>query len=412
MKLVTPFHFWLVVSGVVYLGARFGRAYLSFLLLALIFLAPTQIGTPKLFKGDPLDKIMYVLTMFFCTMAAISFFANMHMGLFVLCTVLYFAAYVGAPSRKHPNAVDQCRKDRVNGKNFMVTGCTSGIGVETVRALYLSGANRVFMVARNPKKLKATIDQIVRSSTAMHGEEKLVPLVCDLNDLGSVKACANDFQSKFVDTKAIVGLHCLITNAGVMALAERRDSAQGFERQVGINHIGHYLLARLVQPALARVPGSRLVALSSSAHRMCDIKFLDHDRLETVPYDPWVAYGNSKYANILFAKAWNKRFGGPDGTCAFAVMPGGIFTGLQDEVPKAILFKWLVVAPFFFKTVSQGAATSLHCATIASIDDSGSYFNDCKVGAGSGRFHKKSEDVDLNARRLWEKTEKLVSKWL
>eukprot|EP00940_MAST-03C_sp_MAST-3C-sp2_P001959 g1959.t1 len=397
--MMNPTLFWTIVFGWILAGVLCECADVAFATLGVVFVLPTRVGTHPKFKKDPLDKLMLFKAVIFFIMAAVAHvFPSKTTWIAASYALLFAVAYVKSPARKYPSAISQCEAKAVEGKNVMVTGCTSGIGIETVRALAAKGAT-VFMVARSQKKLERVRQQIVDSGIKGH---RLKLLVCDLNDFDSVKRCAEAFYAS--DDR----LSILINNAGVMALADRRGTAkEDIERQVGINHVGHFLLSRLMLPALRKVPGSRLVSLSSSAHRFCEPKFIDDEKLETRPYDAWTAYGNSKYANVLFAKRWNTLYGGKaDGCNAYAVMPGGIFTGLQDEVPASIMFKWIVVAPFFFKSVDQGAATTLHCATRATVEQSGCYFDNCAPGKFSCVTKPEKEKV------LWDRTEALVKKYL
>ena len=242
----------------------------------------------------------------------------------------------------------------------LVTGATSGIGVETARVLALRGAH-VYLVGRNPKKLEQTLVQLKQSLPA--AQSKLSTLVCDLNDLNSVKHCAKQFLHEEKE------LDILVNNAGIMALQPRQETQQGLEAQVGVCHVGHFYLAKLLLPALqaaSKTHGSaRVAALSSSAHTYHEIQScLANEKLDTSPYDPWTAYGNAKAANLLFAKGFNDRYaqGAVSNIYAFSVMPGGIYTGLQDNIDLRSKINYMTVAPFFFKTVPQGAATSIFCA--------------------------------------------------
>lgn len=379
-------------------------APLNFATLAIIFVVPTILKSP-LGSGKRVKMMNTALRMIALVLSTLGFAAfyfdatNISVGLFF---VLLSVAYVRSPSRRWPSALATC-SDGVKGKVAMVTGCTSGIGVETARALAYKGAH-VFLVARNETKLNKVKASILKGSPSA----KLTIIVCDLNDLKSVRSCAKQFADQ-VKTGEVRGLDILINNAGVMAMLKRSETAQGFERQMGINHIGHFLLTTLLLPALERSAPSRVVSVSSSAHLFVDPAFINvGENLETLPYDPWTAYGNSKYANILFAREFHRLFGGKSGknVAAFSVMPGGIFTGLQSEVPPTLMFKWMVLAPFFFKSVSEGAATSLMCATSPFIEsDGGKYFDNCKVG----KFEEVTKPEAATA--LWKKTEALVKNY-
>jgi len=182
---------------------------------------------------------------------------------------------------------------------------------------------------------------------------------------------------------------------------------RGLEFQVGVNHVGHFLLASLLTSKLVDSAPARVVCLSSSGHlRATDCAFIDHPKLETEPYDPWLAYGNAKFSNVLFAREFHRRYSaGGKGVSAFSVHPGGIFTGLQTDVAATTMFKWLVVAPFFFKSVAQGCCTTLYCALEPGIEGEGSgglYFDNLAVGK---QVKKTGYD---KAKALWERTEAVI----
>jgi len=300
---------------------------LSFLILGAAVQIPT-FDKVKAFSKDPLNVVMRALGALCVGLGAFSYYFDRPITSVCIFYGLWATAYAAAPSRRYQTASQSCRD--MTGKIVMVTGCTSGIGVDTVKALAKRGAH-VYMVARSAEKLKRLKDSI-------QGNSSLTSIVCDLSDLKAVRSCAKMFLND-VSSGKIPGLDVLILNAGVMALNHREETQQGFEKQVGVNHIAHFTLTKLLLPTLRRSAPSRIVSLSSSAHRMCDPTFiLDQQNLnlETIPYDPWIAYGNSKYANVLFAEHLNRLYAGEDGrgVTAYAVMPGGIFTGLQDSVRK------------------------------------------------------------------------------
>merc|ERR1711939_594178 len=148
--------------------------------------------------------------------------------------------------------------------------------------------------------------------------------------------------------------------------------------------------------------------LSSSAHRLASSNFFEssNDGLETVPYNPWTAYGNAKLSNLLFAKEFHRRYSISHGIQACSVMPGGIHTGLQTEVDSWIAFKWLVVTPFFFKSIKQGAATTIHAALqadLAADDQGGAYFDNCKQTKVASRMPERAGEW------LWEATEAFLA---
>jgi NAD(P)-dependent dehydrogenase (short-subunit alcohol dehydrogenase family) len=386
---------WLGVVGILLQMSMFG-----FVILSVVAQIPT-FDKIKAFRKDPMNTIMRAFGVLCLGLGIFSYYFDRPITSVCIFYTLWIAAYVAAPSRRYQTASKACRD--MTGKTVMVTGCTSGIGVDTVKALAKRGAH-VYMVARSAEKLKRLKDSI---------KGKCETIVCDLSDLKAVRNCAKIFLSD-VSSGKISGLDVLILNAGVMALEHREETQQGFEKQVGVNHIAHFTLTKLLLPALQRSAPSRIVSVSSSAHRMCDpVYILDQQNvnLETIPYDPWIAYGNSKYSNVLFVEYLNRMYAGEDGrgVTAYAVMPGGIFTGLQGSVRTSIMAKWMVVAPFFFKSTSQGASTTLTCATAPGIEKySGRYFENCKPS--KPRAFKKLKDID-SAKILWQRTESLVKNY-
>ena len=209
----------------------------------------------------------------------------------------------------------------LNGKRVLVTGVSAGLGVETARALAAHGA-AVVGAARDLAKARAATAQ-VRADAANGGGLELVEL--DLASLASVRACAD----------ALIAdggrFDLVIANAGVMACPFGK-TADGFETQFGTNHLGHFVLVNRI--AALMNPGSRLVNLSSAGHRYSDVD-LDDPNFERTPYDPWIGYGRSKTANVLFAVEFDRRHKA-SGVAATAVHPGGIQTELSRHLtPEA-----------------------------------------------------------------------------
>ena len=345
-------------------------------------------------RPDPLDIITAVVAATFGA-AAIATAKGHGVVAISTLTALVAAAWMTAPRRTFPTAEAVC--PNVSSQIAIVTGATSGIGVDTAGVLYQNGA-KVYIAARNPTKLEETKALIlVKYDSKNKGE--IHTLVCDLSDLHSVKQCAATFL------KSERTLNMLINNAGIMAVPTRESTQQGFESQVGVCHVGHFLLTKLLLPAITNANG-RVVCVSSVAHRRHQMKELlsSEPPLETLPYDPWVAYGNAKCCNLLLARGLQKR-----GTLAFSVMPGGIHTGLQTHVDPWIMFKWAIVTPFFFKSTSQGAATSIVCATSPDvIPHNGKYFENCQV---TDALSKVEAEVGADAAdTLWKQTEQVLSK--
>lgn len=254
----------------------------------------------------------------------------------------------------------------LSGKTAIVTGGATGIGIETARALAEAGAE-VVLAVRKPELAEAAIADLARTAKGPVSWRML-----DLASLASVRAFAQGWGAK--------PLHVLINNAGVMA-CPFAQTADGFEMQFGTNHLGHYLLSVLLAPALEAAGGARLVALSSTGHRIADVD-LDDPHFERRAYDKWVSYGQSKTANAQFAIAFNARFAAR-GIEAFSVMPGGIMTPLQRHLPKEemIAFGWINEQGQVrdgFKTPEQGASTTVWAALAPELAGQGGlYLEDC-----------------------------------
>ena len=295
----------------------------------------------------------------------------------------------------------------LSGKTAIVTGGYSGIGLETVRCLANRGASVVVPV-RSPEKAAenlAGIQGTVETATM------------DLADLASVKAFAASIQDKFSS------LDLLINNAGIMACPETRVGP-GWEAQFGVNHMGHFALAQALFALLTKAEGARVVALSSTAHKITDVLW-DDIQFETTPYDKWQAYGQSKTADALFANALSRRLR-DSGGLAFSVHPGGIFTPLQRHLPQEemVALGWIdetgeptELAKQGFKTPEQGASTTLWAATSPSLlGKPGVYCEDCDIAAPTDHDSPLARYMgvenhaasDEGAERLWAISEKLL----
>src|SRR5579863_5041805 len=239
----------------------------------------------------------------------------------------------------------------LKGKRILVTGVSAGIGVETARTLAAHGAH-VIGAARDLKKAEAATAQVRKDAAANGGSFELIEL--DLGSLKSVRAAAEKLIAKGEP------LDIIIANAGVMA-TPFGHTADGFETQFGTNHLGHFVFVNRIAPLLRS--GGRLVNVSSAGHRFANVD-LDDPNFERTPYEPFVAYGRSKTANILFAVAFDRRHRGR-GVRAAAVHPGVIETELARSVDPGQLQnliqqieKQLAAegkGPFQWKTVPQGA---------------------------------------------------------
>jgi NAD(P)-dependent dehydrogenase (short-subunit alcohol dehydrogenase family) len=302
----------------------------------------------------------------------------------------------------------------LQGKRVLVTGVSAGLGVETARSLAAHGA-QVVGAARDLTKAKAAAAQVHKDAGAKGGSFELVQL--DLASLKSVRACAEGLLAKGEPFDVV------IANAGVMA-TPFGNTADGFETQFGTNHLGHFVLVNRIAPLIRE--GGRLINLSSAGHRLSNVD-LEDPNFERTPYDPLVAYGRSKTANILFAVAFDQRHRGR-GVRAAAVHPGVIQTELGRYIDPTHLEnliqqidKQLAAdgkGPFQWKTIPQGAATSVWAGVVAPADEiGGRYCENCHVGdvvPDHVTITGVSEGVrgyalDPNtAEALWKRSEELV----
>lgn len=278
----------------------------------------------------------------------------------------------------------------LSGRTFLVTGSNSGLGFETARVLALRGA-RVVAAARTAEK--------ARTACAGPGRE-IIPVACELSDPASVRACVEAVKA---DGSL---LDAIICNAGIMGLP-RLEQAHGYESQFFTNHIGHFILTTGLIDRLA--DGGRVVVVSSGAHNAAPKEGIEFDNLSGErSYGPWRAYGQSKLANLLFAKelARRLRLAGARKT-ANAVHPGVILaTNLSRNIPPPLMFVARSALSLFTKTVEQGAATQCFVATHPSLETvSGAYFADCNVAQSSALSH----DAALG-ERLWVESERIVAK--
>jgi NAD(P)-dependent dehydrogenase (short-subunit alcohol dehydrogenase family) len=296
----------------------------------------------------------------------------------------------------------------LTAKRVLVTGVSAGLGVETARALAAHGAE-VVGAARELSKAQVATAQ-VRSQAARGGSLQLVQL--DLASLESVRRCADFLLA------AGKPFDVIIANAGVMA-CPKGTTIDGFETQIGTNHLGHFVLVNRIASLLRR--GSRLVNLSSAGHRYSDVD-LDDPNFERSTYAEFIAYGRSKTANILFAVEFDRRHRAR-GVRATAVHPGVIRTELSRHMTPAVLEKLMAeiaasqpkgAPPVSWKSIPQGAATSVWAACVADAEAiGGRYCEDCHVAevasAPGLRAGVQSYALDPErAQALWKKSEEWV----
>jgi NAD(P)-dependent dehydrogenase (short-subunit alcohol dehydrogenase family) len=294
----------------------------------------------------------------------------------------------------------------LDSKHAIVTGASSGIGVETARALASAGAEVTLAVRDTQAGDRTASDISATTGRAVHVGR------LDLADQASVAEFAAGWSGP---------LHLLINNAGVMALQELTLTPDGWELQFATNHLGHFALAVGLHDALAAARDARIVSLSSRGHLRSPVVFEDIN-FSSRPYDPWLAYGQSKTANVLFAVEATRRWAA-DGIMANAVHPGAIAeTNLSRHMNPEELATLRESGTFRFKTIGQGAATSVLVATTPQLEGiGGRYFEDCNeaVVLGSASPGTRGDDPGSyrplqqggvaayaldpeNASRLWE----------
>jgi len=283
---------------------------------------------------------------------------------------------------------------RLDGVIAVVTGGYSGVGLETTRALTGAGAT-VIVPARTLDKARA----------ALNGIDRVEIESLELSDPATIDA----FASRFL--KSGRPLHILVNNAGIMAAPLARD-ARGIESQLATNHLGHFQLTARLWPALRKAGGARVVSLSSRGHVRSAFNF-DDPNFERRPYDKWVAYGQSKTANALFAVALDAR-GESNRVRAFSVHPGAVVTDLMRYMPEEEIRSAVATSNTIstLKTPEQGAATSIWCATSTQLDGMGGvYCEDCDIAVAVPADFPQPRGVrpwaidPEQAERLWTMSE-------
>ncbi|HVV87361.1 MAG TPA: SDR family NAD(P)-dependent oxidoreductase [Kofleriaceae bacterium] len=282
---------------------------------------------------------------------------------------------------------------RLDGVTAIVTGGYAGIGLETTRVLAAAGA-QVIVPARDRAK----------ASAALAG---MANVTLDELDLGA-PATIDAFAARFGERP----LHLLVNNAGIMAAPLSRDG-RGLESQLAVNHVGHFQLFVRLLPALRRAGGARVVALSSRGHVRSAFDF-DDPNFERRPYDKMIAYGQSKTANVLFAVEADRRHR-DDGIRAFAVHPGAILEtelvrNYEPDELKLVIERAQRIGSF--KSIAEGAATTIWCATSPQLDGMGGvYCENCDIAPvkreGDDGVRPHAIDPQL-ARRLWTWSERWI----
>lgn len=285
------------------------------------------------------------------------------------------------------------------GRTALVTGANNGIGYETTLALARYGF-KVVMACRNREKAEQARSKIIREIP----QADLDILLLDLSDLNSVRTFAEEFKKDYSK------LDVLINNAGILVYSGKKNK-DGVELQFATNHLGHFLLTSLLYDLMPDDQASRIIALSSLAHKEAKIYFDDLDCKHVKPKD--AAYGQSKLANLMFADELNRRLKKAGRkTIALTVHPGGSDSGLFDEMPRIIYYLFKVLKPFILNTPASAAKPSL-LAALSDDVKGGEYlgpqgFNEFKgkVGLAKRSDYSKQEDV---AAQLWQLSEQMTS---
>ncbi len=292
----------------------------------------------------------------------------------------------------------------LSGTRVFVTGATSGLGKETVRAMAAKGA-QVVLAGRNQEALDAAVNDI----KSAHPQVKLDTIVCDLSSLESVRACGLEARERFE------AIDLLINNAGVMA-TPMSHTKDGFESQFGTNHLGHFVLTKELMPLMEAGQNKRIVNLSSRGHQIAPVH-LDDPNFENREYDPFLSYGHSKTANVLFSVGLEQRFA-DRGIHSYAVHPGGINTNLgrhmDAKMTEGLMANIAANDPNFqWKDEAQGAATSCWAATAEELEGKGGvYCEDCHVAEidderKDGGVRSYALDPEA-ANRLWTLSEQMT----
>ena len=287
----------------------------------------------------------------------------------------------------------------LSGQVAIVTGANSGLGFETTRALAKSGAE-VIMACRNLEKAESVRALI----TAECPTARLQIKSLDLSSLASVRQCAAELAQEFKN------VHMLFNNAGVMALSPRQTTVEGFEKQFGTNHLGHFAFTGLLLPLLTATPGARIVTTSSLASVMGWIHFSDlhFERF----YERWMAYGQSKLANLLFGLELQRRLSasGAD-TLSMVAHPGYAHTNLQNTMSSALEQKLIQLFEGVANTIEMGAAPQLYAATAPGLAG-GSFFGPSEKMGISGPPIKIKPCIQARSKKkaaqLWSVSEQLT----
>lgn len=289
---------------------------------------------------------------------------------------------------------------RLDGKTAIITGSNTGIGKETAKDFFKRGA-RVIMACRSTERANQAADDIKNACQTNENLGELIVQELDLTSLTSVRKCVKQILEK----ESRIDL--LVNNAGI-SVCPASKTEDGFELQFGTNHLGHFLFTLLLIPKILQSPSARIVNVSSAMHERGSINFEDLN-WEKKPYSPMRAYGQSKLANVLFAKELAERLKENDIThvTAYTLHPGAIQTDLMrnaKEVYGRVFTSLLSSFAWTLKTPEQGAQTTIYCSVDEKCaHESGLYYAECAVTTPS-----KAARNEHDAQTLWEESLKLV----
>ncbi|XP_066998214.2 retinol dehydrogenase 11 [Anabrus simplex] len=287
---------------------------------------------------------------------------------------------------------------RLDGKTAIVTGSNTGIGKVTAHDFVKRGA-RVIMACRDLKKAQEAAEDIRQQTKDLQGAGVVRVVHLDLASLTSVRKCSE------LLLKTEPAIHLLINNAGIMA-CPKALTEDGFEMQLGVNHLGHFLFTCLLLPRIIRSAPARIVIVSSLVHQLAlNMNFDDLNSEKS--YNATLAYAQSKLANVLFAKELGERLKGT-GVTTYSLHPGVVATELSRHFSDSYFpgVTWLFnnVARFVIKSPEQGAQTTIYCAVSEEVaEDTGFYYSECRKKMPSG----KARNRDI-AKRLWEESIRMV----
>eukprot|EP00062_Callorhinchus_milii_P021490 gi/632978261/ref/XP_007905810.1/ PREDICTED: retinol dehydrogenase 12-like isoform X1 [Callorhinchus milii] len=277
---------------------------------------------------------------------------------------------------------------RLDGKTVLLTGGNTGIGKETARDLAKRGA-RIIIACRDMEKGTAAVKELVEDS----GNESIIVKKLDLADTKSIR----EFAAQINDGEEQINI--LINNAGVM-MCPYSKTADGFEMQFGVNHLGHFLLTYLLLDLVKRSSPARIINVSSTAHKMGSINFKDLNSEQS--YSSIKAYGQSKLANILFTKELAKKLEGT-GVTVYSLHPGAVRTELGRHLNVVIRASFKLFH-FFTKSPTEGAQTSIYCAVAPELETkTGQYYSDCAQVDCS-----RAASNEETAKKLWDVSCKMV----